>query len=436
MVRSTVDTGPTKNFFIRMITRDISLTDAIIELLDNSLDAAKKKNAQNDYSGYKIEINFSKDFFSIKDNCGGISIKDAKEYVFYFGRPSTKDVSNNDVELTGVFGIGMKRALFKMGEGFQMESVTENSKFTIDLDVVKWSEDLINWNFPIEEEEGKQDTNDIGTEITVKDLYEGISTDFDSTVFENELRNKIQQRASFEIENKLSIIVNEIPIAPLYMEIINSEDIKPIKKAFSLSDVNVVIIAGIANTTSKDNAGWYIYCNNRLIISADQTSLTTWNYSDTVKFHSDFALFRGFVFFNCKNPEKLPWNTSKTGIDTSSKIYISTKLIMIDIFKVITAELRNMKKIDKEEAGSIEKELEQKQSLPVSVKNISTQISENNLFSITEKIKAQPNPNPVQRITYYKYKREIDIAKKALGATRLHEVGEKTFEYYFEMECE
>ena len=35
---ATVDASPTKEFFIKMLTRDIALEDAILDLLDNCLD--------------------------------------------------------------------------------------------------------------------------------------------------------------------------------------------------------------------------------------------------------------------------------------------------------------------------------------------------------------------------------------------------------------
>lgn len=433
MVNSMVTTGPTKDFFISMITRDISLSDAIIELLDNSLDAAKKLRDNNNFDGLKIEITFSKDYFTIKDNCGGIPLVDAKNYVFYFGRP--KNVPKSDKEVTGVFGIGLKRALFKIGKEFVITSITNNTKFSLNLDVIDWSTKE-GWDFPIEEEEGEQNPNEIGTEITVRNLYEGIAADFSSGVFENGLMNKIQQRASFEIENNINITVNTVPITPDYLKIIYCDEIKPIKKTIPFQDVNVVVVAGMANETDKDDAGWYIYCNNRLIISADKTSLTTWNDKDTVKFHSDFAAFRGFVFFNSKDPEKLPWNTSKTSIDTSSNVYISTRLIMIDVFKIVTNELRNMKKLDAEQEGSIEEELKGKASVAINIGTINKNIAENNLFSISEKVKFTQNPNPFQRISYFKLKKDIEIVKKALGVKSRKEVGEITFDYFMDMECE
>ena len=40
---SKVKAGPTKDFFVSMITRDIQLSDAIVELIDNSIDGIKRR---------------------------------------------------------------------------------------------------------------------------------------------------------------------------------------------------------------------------------------------------------------------------------------------------------------------------------------------------------------------------------------------------------
>ncbi len=44
MNTSIIEGNPTKKFFIEMITRDISIEDAIIDLLDNSIDGATQIN--------------------------------------------------------------------------------------------------------------------------------------------------------------------------------------------------------------------------------------------------------------------------------------------------------------------------------------------------------------------------------------------------------
>ena len=64
----------------------------------------------------------------------------------------------------------------------------------------------------------------------------------------------------------------------------------------------------------KTDGGWYIFCNGRMVVRADQSQLTGWGDSDgkrMPKYHPDFAFFRGYVFFDCQNAALLPWTTTK-----------------------------------------------------------------------------------------------------------------------------
>ncbi len=92
----TVDSSPTKEFFVEMLTRDIDLTDAILDLLDNCLDGVLRKRGSMDikrddfdYSGFEANITIEKDCFIIQDNCGGISKSIAINSAFRMGRDST-----------------------------------------------------------------------------------------------------------------------------------------------------------------------------------------------------------------------------------------------------------------------------------------------------------------------------------------------------------
>ena len=60
-----VEASPTKGFFIYMITRDIQIQPAIVELIDNAIDGARRIRTDEDYSGLKIEIFFRKKLFFI-----------------------------------------------------------------------------------------------------------------------------------------------------------------------------------------------------------------------------------------------------------------------------------------------------------------------------------------------------------------------------------
>ncbi len=121
------DANPTKAFFVRMVTRDISLQDCILDLIDNSVDSAWRRqgssrpslDASADLSPYHIVVTATPTRFDIKDNCGGITLDDAADYAFTFGR---KETDKPERYAIGVYGIGMKRAVFKMGADVMIRS--------------------------------------------------------------------------------------------------------------------------------------------------------------------------------------------------------------------------------------------------------------------------------------------------------------------------
>jgi len=108
-----INASPTKDFFISILVRDIKLVDAISDLVDNCVDGARRLNPAGDYKDLHINIEVNPQHFKITDNCGGISPEIAREYAFRFGRPKE---AHNTPHSIGQFGVGMKRALFKMGK--------------------------------------------------------------------------------------------------------------------------------------------------------------------------------------------------------------------------------------------------------------------------------------------------------------------------------
>jgi hypothetical protein len=73
--RVTVDARPTKNFFVEMLVRDVDLLDAVVDLVDNSVDGARRlRGREGDYRGLHVAIAFDGESFRITDNCGGMSL--------------------------------------------------------------------------------------------------------------------------------------------------------------------------------------------------------------------------------------------------------------------------------------------------------------------------------------------------------------------------
>ena len=119
--------NPTKAFFVTMITRDITLEDCILDLIDNSVDGAWRCEGSRpmgladdaDLSKYSIFIDASSERFRIGDNCGGMTLDDAINHAFSFGRRAMDTYADYSI---GVYGIGMKRAVFKLGKDIRIRS--------------------------------------------------------------------------------------------------------------------------------------------------------------------------------------------------------------------------------------------------------------------------------------------------------------------------
>ena len=115
-----VNARPVKQFFVEMLTRDIALEDAILDLLDNCVDGILRgvdeaNDNEQPYKGHWAKITFGEKEFVIEDNCGGIPWS-LHNQAFRMGRPPDSDNDREGSLLTvGVYGIGMKRALFKLG---------------------------------------------------------------------------------------------------------------------------------------------------------------------------------------------------------------------------------------------------------------------------------------------------------------------------------
>lgn len=437
---NVVKASPTKEFFVDMLVRDILLKQAIIELIDNSIDGARSIRKNNQYSGLKICVKFDKNKFVIEDNCGGIPLDVAANYAFRFGRPKTVESSNT--ETTGIFGIGMKRALFKIGNNFSIHSTTQTTEFQLNLDVKEWlKKDDSDWDFSFSsyDENMNNSEEDTGTKIEVTDLNMEIAAELNSVEFEKEVIEHIQRRVGLDIAYGITIIVNDKALVGNNISLIDNEEIKPIKEEYQDGEINVKILSGIAPREGKtyppEKAGWYIYCNGRLVVAADKTSLTTWkdmeNKSSGIVFHNNYAGFRGIVYFSSKQPEKLPWNTTKTGLDETSLVYLRAREKMLEIFKIVRNILDDIRKNTEDKDDGIEETIAKMHGTEMTIENVN-KVKENRVVNI-KNVSVITAPNVT--INYKKPKEEAEKLKRVLGVKSYREVGEKTFEYYKDAEC-
>ena len=441
-----INASPSKEFFIHMLTRDVQLTKAIIDLVDNCVDGARRLNGDGRFDGLWVRIELSSASFSITDNCGGIPVDTARNYAFRFGRPKNAEETPNSM---GLFGVGMKRTFFKLGNQFEVNSKCKTEGFTMKVNVKDWigeEEDANNpegwhFNFDTLETDLPQDpAREVGTAITVSDLHPTVAETLQLENFHAQLILELKTAHSLSIQQGLGITVNHVPVALQSHNLFVSTEFKPSMKELEYpreqidrqqgSPVYVKLLAGLA-TRSLPEGGWYVFCNGRMVLNADKTELSIWGSSHEMRqYHPDFAYFRGYAFFDSEHSALLPWTTTKNGVDSDSALYRKVQLEMIEISKPVIAFLSGWAKQRYEAETSddqLDTALTRAQAVEVATMDAPT------TFSVAFQPRPQAGPR-VQRIQYSKPYDEVEKAKTLLNVRSLKEVGERTFDYYMEYE--
>ena len=196
-----------------MLTRDIELSDAILDLVDNSLDGALRLGADDHgYERYSIDVVVSKEEFRITDNCGGIPRDTAAHYAFRMGRESG-DSRDSQHATIGMYGIGMKRALFKMGNQATVDTNHNGDRFIVRI-TPEWIASPEWTPIPFETANIDDGEQPIGTTISVQDLASGVASKFGDESFLLDLRKAFSDHFTMFVQRGLQIILNGIPIEP------------------------------------------------------------------------------------------------------------------------------------------------------------------------------------------------------------------------------
>lgn len=443
---NVIEGSPTKQFFIDMITRDISIEDAIIDLLDNSIDGANRLATAAGKSDFKelglyVLLTLSEEKLSIEDNCGGFSLETAKKYAFRFGRPLDAPQESNSI---GRFGIGMKRSLFKMGRKFSVESKCGADHYRITVDVAAWSikkrefdrTQVDDWSFDYEIITDGSGLKSDGTKIEVTNLYAGVSNQFKDGVFKSSLKEDIKKLLNFSIIKGISISMNGTIIEGNDIEMIVSDSIKPYVKNGEKDGVRYRIIAGLSGVGNTKKSGWYIYCNDRLVLEADQSALTGWGYNGVPQWHVNYVMFVGVVFFDAEETIKLPLTTTKKGVDASHPVYLAALYYMRSAMKNIFPYLRKIGQLGAEaNAYRIELFQQEKKEKVDQLKQLSFDgVVEERFEAVKIENEILVKSKDVRHISY-------DVPRKIADKARLHaevdsfkELGQMTFDYYIRQE--
>lgn len=426
--------APSKDFFISMLTRDIRLTDCILDLIDNSVDSIVygtnfdpmqdllgSKAKAISLSKFSIELKFDDKSFSILDNAFGISKEDAEKRVFRFGSDATRKGKKGGLS---IYGIGMKRACYKIGSFLDVNSTAEKTHIQVSYDVNKWVKEE-DWDLEINWRD-KVANDSRGTTILVKNLHPEIKDNFKLKTFEAELLEKIGSAYSLFIDKGLNISVNgnlaksHIPTLP------DSNNLKSSRKSFVKDGVRTLIIAGVNQSEEKGAGGWYVFCNGRMILEADKTSNTGWG-TDLRKFHQAVNPFLGFVYFQSDKLNQLPWTTTKDNVNFESAIYqftlVRMKAVASPIVKMLSRRYN-----DKSFAAEYSRVVNSAKGMEL------TDMSKKN----REFLLTIPTGAKEEEITFTAKTQDVKRAKKAAGKPTMSNtaLGTYIFKYFLDREGE
>ncbi len=344
------DASPEKRLFISLLTRDISLEAAFLDLIDNSVNAAvapfaDRLQTAEDYVKVlddatvqpqtNIRIVFSSDRISITDTAPGISLTAASKHVFRFGRSADTD---SDTDRLSVYGLGLKRAFFKAGRRVKVESDHESGGFELDLDVDEWSKkNEPRWQFPISERPAAS-ANECGTRIVITELHHETASRLDEA-FEANLKTRIAATYAYFLKKFVRIFVNGERVTSTELGFSKHTA----RDSGSEEGVTYTVLAGLGTPEGKQyrdaGAGWFVFCNGRAVISADKTALTGWQNNGLPIFQPKHRPFLGMVHFVSRYPDHLPWDTTKSRINEDSAVWQSTKLCMGTVGRSVIAFL-------------------------------------------------------------------------------------------------
>ena len=345
------DASPEKRLFISLLTRDISLRAAFLDLIDNSVNAAVRPVARqletaDDYlsvlddgsvqPAVDINVEISNDCISITDTAPGIDIETARHHVFRFGRSATGE---DDTDRLSVYGLGLKRAFFKAGKHVTIQSDHVNGGFELDLDVIAWSrEDTLPWQFDLVRREPAS-AEDYGTRIVISELHDETLRRLHDGVFVDDLREQIGRTYAYFLEKFVRITVDGEPVTAANLRVGQNTA----TDHFTHEEVTCTIIAGLGTPDGgvyrDQGSGWFIFCNGRTVISADKTPLTGWQNNGLPIFQPKHRPFLGIVFFVSKFADRLPWDTTKSGINEDSAIWQQALPRMVTVGKSVTSFL-------------------------------------------------------------------------------------------------
>ena len=335
-----ISTGIEPNFLQNILTKDISTLEALYDLVDNSIDAARNNIIQNSnyekdemglpksYKGYKVHIEISPDAIYIEDNCFGMEEETLVSRAFYIAKQSQHKFG------IGQYGIGLKRSLLKMGSQYHFFMDNGNKCYESDFcrDSFSGSDNKI-----LAKEEASK--GEIKTKFTVTQIHSEIKHEIGNVRWLANALKGFKDRYSIFFSKGFEITINyngkpQGPITSSLPGIRTDGLVEPTFLEEDIDGVKVIIESGIhekyylkneknhsisVNRNLTNDFGIYFICNDRVIVKASTSNTHGWK----TKWHSEYNGFICLVRFISEEPSKLPWNTAKNGMREDSTLFLT-----------------------------------------------------------------------------------------------------------------
>jgi hypothetical protein len=335
----------------------------------------------------------------------------------------------------------MKRALFKLGRWFQVSTTAESEQYSITVPVDEWSrsDEPDSWNFKFDPDliqlaDGATfPENERRTKIEVRELREEAVRQFEDPTYDTRFKAKLSDAQNEFLKRGLEIEVNGRFLVSEKFQLLFSNDLTPTFEQEQYTEagkspVTVKYYVGLMQSTPADEAGWYVFCNGRMILRADRSPLVGWGEAayNIPRYHNQYARFRGYVFFECDDSSRLPWNTTKTSLDRDSPVYNRAKRKMLELMSPIIKFINELDREKDVDDNSYETITEQ--AKPRDIDSITTA----QLFTFTPR--AAIKVEKLVRIAYMRRAEEVEAVKDETGARTNADVGNATFEYFLKYE--
>jgi hypothetical protein len=327
---------PAPAYLFDYLTADVQTAECVFDLIDNSIDAARAampetlcaESMPEDYSGFEIEVTLDADAVIVSDNCSGMSEATFANLAFRAGEKSQHPFG------IGHFGVGLKRAILKIGDRCAAE--TDDGNAYLQLAFTRAQLDQT-------EELKLPGSKDLShgkrfTKIAIGEIKDNARRDLSSSRWRATIKENVSRRYGLFIRKGLLIKLNGETVREFAPQPVENSHIHLQKFGDQIHGVDVEIVAGVheryrfaqkdgrAVSDPKNNDvhraisneyGWYVVCNDRVILLHDKTHKTGW----TTNWHGEYAGFVGWVYFRSKDPALLPWNTKKSDIVENGELY-------------------------------------------------------------------------------------------------------------------